>query len=210
MHVQRSWTCLWPCPQVAYVLAAKMRHGCSDNSRQAVRNCLQLLGPLGLGQALSARGRVGASFLPYWTTQHIEIMKMGALWSNCLLLYNTSISFCFGEQPLRGKKSKELWDTHSSPCVLIGWGPGAKGHRFIQHGNNSRAEAYIFFTSPQPGAQPSLPSMGSWETSFNPSSLNCQRKAPAVGNREDRCENIPSTSLLFLTLAETSNWGLKS
>lgn len=55
IHIQHSWTCLWPCPQVAYVLVAKMRHGCSDNSRQAVRNGLQLLGSQFRASSLSQR-----------------------------------------------------------------------------------------------------------------------------------------------------------
>lgn len=123
---------------------------------------------------------------------------MGALWSNCLLLY---IYFLlFGEKPLGGRGNPRGCRTHILlPVFWLAWVQGPKGIDSFNMEIIQEQNLTFFLTSPQCAVQPSLPSMDSWKTSFNPSSLNCQWKAPAVGNREDRRENLPNMSLHLLS-----------
>lgn len=173
MQAQHSRISLWPRPPVADVLVGKMRHEHSDNPRQATIMWPRLLGSLGLGQALSARGRVWAELPPYpFKPHHMLKLKIWALWSNGLLLYNTSVFLCVSNSPL-GKIPRSYRVHILPPPVMIGWGQEAKEPRFIHDGNNPRSyplcfpeQSYIFLTSPLPEAQASLPSTHSWEPSL--------------------------------------------
>lgn len=121
IHTQQSWISLWPYPQVAYVLVGKMWDGHCYNPRQMVITAPRAnwiagysTGFLSQQQSLSL-----ISSLLAQTTPHIKVMKIWALWSNCLLLYNMPVLLCL-ENSLLGKIPRSC-RTHALPFSCYDW-----------------------------------------------------------------------------------------